>query len=87
MKDVLCCFIVCRYGDYVRKFKPGGTVARIVNEESIQGSAGDQPIVALDGRLHMLNGMCLAFTPDERYLYIADNGNRRIRRVWCPNVP
>lgn len=75
--------VLCRFGDNIRKFKPGGTVTRVANAAGFSGNSGDEPHLARDARLNLLSGMCMAFSADQRSLYVTDMGNRRLRRIYC----
>jgi hypothetical protein len=83
--DPCLCLLQCSDGDHVRRFKPGGIVTRVANQNNIDGHSGDAPQLALQSRLNLLSGMCMAFSPDQKYLYVTDMGNRRLRRIYCPN--
>lgn len=76
----------CRYGDNIRKFKPGGNVTRVANRQDVNGdgNSGDAEHFALDARLMLMKGMCLAMAPNQNNLYVTDSGSKRLRRVYCP---
>lgn len=62
-------------------------MSRVVNRNDITGNSGDAPHPALDGRLNLLTAVtCIAISPDQKTLYVADWGNKRLRSVYCPDA-
>lgn len=61
-----------------------GRIVRVVNGDATSGHTGDAPRPAIKAQLQLPGGQAIAFSLGERSLLLIDQGNKRLKRVACP---